>query len=273
VKIKLVIVALVAVFGLQGMENPYQDTLVQAVVKCIESGRDTGKKHPMVVHFYNDRDEQYSSSDKIQDLLAGSLKSNFDTQFAESSTIRLDSGVKDNDFVLKYLSKDHKTWISSQDYMNDTPRLRSACIVFDIVDDKSADCFLHNSERYARYGTPMLINFNTSGVKDRFNIWTILGKDVVQCGHMPANIAQILKEEKASRERFYGSLHTAEGSNAENIAEGSDVENRDPRPDNKEKKQSSSLSAFSNFFTNRLVIAGGFSLAAFLAYYYYNFVR
>lgn len=312
------IIALAFVSGLQGMENPNKRTtsLLLTLGECVT------QKGKMILHLDSNKYEQLT----IENLITNSLGLNF----AQSKTIVLSSGATRKDFDGKFLSKD-TTWIKYDDYMYDFGRNLGqdrpvACILYNIVDDKSARYFIEMFKQWKfaelwqrrdrNNGEAKLINLHTSGIQDKSLIVNILNMTqdfVPRRGDMPKDVSQLLYAvpQEACQQVHHvpqqvhympsqvhyvpqqvvsGDGEVVSSSQSEDLALNANKENANAEAvaslvkatkalveESKasDKKELGRLAAFSNFLTNHWgkLAVGGASLAAFLAYYYYNFVR
>ncbi|HEX4068615.1 MAG TPA: hypothetical protein VHX42_00815, partial [Candidatus Babeliales bacterium] len=176
-------IALVVTSGLQGSDRGQmvsvngEDTLALALTRCIESEsyRFDEKtfvqkkcKRPVIIHFYSDKDDKYSSLTKIEDLVAGSLKANFVNAFAELLTIHLISDTEDK--------KDDR--ICGDSRLN-------ACLFYNITSDKkSMDDHVCRIKQLLDLNKqiPLLVNINID-VTDSTNIIEELGEEAEIVNH------------------------------------------------------------------------------------------
>jgi hypothetical protein len=254
VKIKLMIISLLAVVSLQGMNNSSKDTLTLALNHCIDS-ESYRRKYALIVekrqrrvaiHYFNDTDEQYSSDDKIKKIVASSLKRIFVEEFAKILTIQLlPEGI--------VLSEDHNEWLVNR---RREDKRTIACVFYNISNNnRPMSEHVQKIQLVLGLQTPLLININSS-VTGALEILNVLGQDVEIFNKevVSASINKILDGEPS----LDILVKKAKELNA-------DAKKFD-------KSQPGYISNLKTFFTNRWIMASGFSLAAFLVYYY-KFVR
>jgi hypothetical protein len=208
------IISLVAVLGLQGMENPLAVTndeskLKEAFLYCVKN--DSSIKRRLAVFC----PKEAKTPDEIHCLTKKVIGNNVVTYFLDNENA--------NAFVYSCFNAERKTM----------------CTIYD-TDGKLAQCLEGIKESIEKNELPLLCI--TSNLADANLVCKALRKDVKLFSHE--------FEEFKTKETLKALIANSE----------------------LKKQQPGLINNLRAFFTNRWVLAGGFSLAALFAYYY-NYVR
>lgn len=266
------IIPLLAVSGLQGMNNSSKDTLTLALDHCIDSESyrlkyalriDEKRQRRVAIHYFNSNDEQYSSDDKIKKIVAGSLKRIFVESFAKILTIQLlPEGT--------VLSEDHNEWLVNR--RRDDKRT-IVCMFYNISNNnRSMRDHIQKIRLMLGLGTPFLVNINSS-VTGVLDILDVLGKDVKVFGELPLDVLMEQVEKIIKKlDSEAKNLNDRDSMTKLNLIKER-VEKLQVDAKSFNKSQPGYINTFKNFFINhRGKLAGVFSLTVLLVYYY-KFVR
>jgi hypothetical protein len=247
-KIKLMIVALVVVSGLRGMDTELsvsvkdQTALTKAFERCVASKSYGFKdsKRPIVFCCLQETDDKKTISCLIQKAIdKGQI---IHEEFSWLRHIKAVDGV-------------------------------AQCTIYNIGCKKNIkeDLFDINQLMMHNQRTPLLFVATSSDLK---SICEELGADIQSCDNVEFASALLESAKELARDEMDNVL--TRGASLDELSKKSEELSFQSKvfQFNKDKKQPSFLSAFSNFFTNHWgkLAVGGVSLAALFAYYY-KFVR
>jgi len=265
VKIKLVIFSLLAVSGLWGSDRSQsvamqgEEGLRKAFVHCIDnrSYAIDRFKRPITVCCFtetNNKDEIHNLTKKVIDNECQNVAVNF-SKFAN---VYLHSGAHT---TIKNV--DGNQWID-KDY---TDRRLTMCMIYNITSNNmQQDIEILNKLIDQNKETPLLITGTRS---DFIAVFKELETNTKSFNSELAGELVTLSKELVLNEI---DKMLERGPSLENLLESSKELHFESKAlqsnNNKSKPGYFSITTLKNFFTNRWVIAGGFSLAALIVYYY-----